>query len=539
MTEHNAEEMPPVADDVLSAETEATDSADTTSAPHKEEPSIRKRASRNVVFLGLSFFSQTVSQLLILSMIGRLAGAENAGIWAYVLVFTDPYAVFIDFGTTRMLVPEVARNRELADRLLGSALTLNILLGVPGLFILYFVANLQIFGLPSTTITAIGLTGLGLIFSTLILSIRSTFRAVDRFDLEAINSFVLALGLLIGAFISLWMNIPFIWFFFASTCAYFLVLLLSWVQYNRNIGRIRLNFEPKYVFGHVAAKSLTFMFINLLNRAYIRVDIFILGFFWEPVTVGYYALITNLFYRFDVITRLFMISILPSMSRAYVKNRVRVGFYLNQVLRLQFIVVVPVTVGGFFLASQLVALMYGSGYEQSVIFFRLLIIVLPLRFINRTFTITLAAMDLQRYSVYALAAAVVFNIALNFILIPQYAGLGATVTSMASEVLLFVLLYISIEAIVRKQLDWVGFARFVPGIVVLIPTSYFLQNWPWWLVLPLISVEYLFVLLIVRALSQSEMKFITRPMRRVRFISPVAQGHIERFMLARAYDRPN
>ena len=50
---------------------------------------------------------------------------------------------------------EVARNRELADRLLGSALTLNILLGVPGLFILYFVANLQIFGLPSTTITAI------------------------------------------------------------------------------------------------------------------------------------------------------------------------------------------------------------------------------------------------------------------------------------------------------------------------------------------------------------------------------------------------
>ena len=170
-----------------------------------------------------------------------------------------------------------------------------------------------------------------------------------------------------------------------------------------------------------------------------------------------------------------MISILPSMSRAPMSKSGACGLFEPGTAS-------PIHCRRaghrrrFFLASQLVALMYGSGYEQSVIFFRLLIIVLPLRFINRTFTITLAAMDLQRYSVYALAAAVVFNIALNFILHPQYAGLGATVTSMASEVLLFVLLYISIEAIVRKQLDWVGFARFVPGIVVLIPTSYFYKT---------------------------------------------------------------
>lgn len=468
------------------------------------------RAGRNMVFLGLSFASQTVSALLILVMIGRMAGVENAGLWAYVIAFLDMFAVLMDFGTTRMLVPEIARRRQESNILLGSALTLGVLLGVIALIALAIIAKLGIFDHTSSTIQALYLAGVGLVFATLNLSVRSAFRANDRFDLEAINTILLATALVASTFVILYLEVPFIWLFGATTLVYFIVLLQSWWLYNRYVGHLAFHFDRDMVFSHVARKSLTFMLINLLYRAYRRVDILILGFFLGPLSVGFYAIVTNLFYRLDAITRLFMVSLLPSMSRDYSSHRERFSHTLNKALKLQLLIVVPLAIGGFVLARQLIHLLFGSDFEPSVIFFQLLILVIPLRFINRTFTISLTAMDLQKRIVIAMSITVLFNIVANLILIPQYEAMGATITSMASEVMLLILTYLSLTLAVRRNINWLALARLLPGLLIVIPLLYVTREWPLWISLTLALAVYFLSLFLVRAISVKEMRTFIR-----------------------------
>jgi O-antigen/teichoic acid export membrane protein len=493
------------------------------------------RIGKNAIFLSVSFLSQIASQVLILSIIGRLAGVEKAGIWTYVIAFIDPFQVIMDLGTTRLLVPEIARRREETDLLLGNALTLGVLVGTPVLATLAIVANLDILHHSETTILELYLGGLAVLLFNLALSIRSALRAFNRFDLEAINSVLAAVVLVVGSFGVLFLQAPFISLFAVYALTYLIALLNGWRLYNRHLGRIRFQYDPA-VLRQILGKSWVFMFVILLFRAYMRIDILILRYFCGTVAVGYYGLVTALFYRFDIVTRLITTSILPSMSRSYVAQRGQIGRYLNLALKVQILAALPMTVVGFILARPIIFLLYGSGYEPSVVIFQFLMTVLFLRLINRTFTVTLTAMDLQHRTLVALALSVIFNITVNLFLIPRFEALGATLTAMASEVVLCVLAYLSLTATARRSIRWETLARPLPSILILTPPLYVMRDWPLLFSLPVSLVIYGLALFLVRALSVTEVQALTNLMESINILPVPLRRRLAALMLARAHD---
>ena len=521
-------------DDAASATNPEPPPADDLEAGPAGTGKIVVRTSKNMIFLSVSFLSQIVSQILIISIIGRLAGVESAGIWVYVIAFTDPFQVLMDFGTTWLLVPEIARRREESDLLLGNALTLSTLLGIPVLAVLAIVANLDFLHHSQTTIVGLCLGGVAMLFFSLAQSIRSAFRAFNRFDLEAINSVLVAVALVGGCFGVLFLQASFTSLFAILILIRLIALLNSCILYNRHLGRIRFRYNPA-ILRQILAKSWVFMFSVLFLRAYMRIDILILRYFHGEVAVGYYGLVTALFYRLDIITRLLMTSILPTMSRTYATQRGHIGRYLNQAVKVQILAVLPITVGGFILARPIIFLLYGSGYEPSVVFFQLLVAVMPLRFIIRTFTVTLTAMDLQRRVLVALALSVAFNIAANLFLIPQFTALGATLTSMASEVVLFVLTYFSLTAAVRQSIRWGTFARPLPTVLILAPLLYLIRDWSLLLSLPLSAVIYGLALFLVRAFSVAEVQTLSSLLESARVLPLPLRRRLAALMLAHAH----
>jgi len=492
------------------------------------------RTGKNAMFLSVSFLSRIASQVLIFSIIGRLAGVENAGIWSYVIAFIDPFQVIMDFGTTRLLVPEIARRREESDLLLGNALTLSTLIGFPVLAVLAIVANLDFLHHSSTIIVGLCLGGVAMLFFSLAQSIQSAFRAFNRFDLDAINSVLVAVILVGSGFGIMFLQAPFTSFFAILILVRLIGLLNSWILYNRHLGHIRFRYD-RAILRQILGKSWVFMFIVLFFRAYMRIDILILRYFHGEVAVGYYGLVTALFYRLDIITRLLMTSILPTMSRTYATQRGRIGRYLNLAVKVQILAVLPITIGGFFLARQIISLLYGSGYEPSAAFFQLLITIVPLRFITRTFTVTLTAMDLQRRVLVALALSAAFNIAANLFLVPHFAAMGTTLTSMASEVILFVLAYLSLTAAVRRSIRWSTFARSLPTILILAPLLYLMRDWSLLYSLPLSFVIYGLALLLVRAFSVTEVRALIGLIETVRVLPVPLRRRLATLMLARAH----
>ncbi len=144
-------------------------------------------------------------------------------------------------------------------------------------------------------------------------------------------------------------------------------------------------------------------------------------------------------------------------------------------------------------------------------------------------------MDLQRRVLVSLALSVAFNIAANLLLTPRFAAMGATFTSMASEVVLFVLTYLSLTAAVRRSIRWRTFARLLPTALILAPVLYLIRDWSLLFSLPLGFVIYGLALLLVRAFSVAEVQALIGLIESARVLPLPLRRRLAALMLAHAH----
>jgi O-antigen/teichoic acid export membrane protein len=504
-------------------------------APEVSEQPVRvaKRVGRNAFWLLVSFFALAITQFGILGLITRLGGVEEVGIWNYANAFRDPFLAFMDFGTTALLMAEIARRRDESDALLGNGLTLGLLIGLPVLLVMMLVANLDFLKLSPLMIHAIYLTGISSLIFTTAASFRSAFRAFNQLQYEAITSIAMMVFAIISAFVILYYGFPFLWLFVAMVFSRVIALVGSWWFYNRRLGRLKVAYNP-LIFRQLLNKTWAFIMVGLLSRAFSRVDILILGFFHGERAAGYYGLATVLFYQLNTIAQLFTTAILPTMASSYVKNRDRVGNQLDATVRLQILVGLPCTAIGVILAPQIIRFLYGPGYENTAYIFQLLVMVVVLRFVNQTLGIVLTAMDQQGRRAITLTLTVLFNLGANFALIPRWGMLGATLTSMLAEVVLFILTYAFIAAEVRQKIKWSTLIRPFLSTLILAPLLYVIRDWPLLFSLSMGLVIFLPLLFLCRTFSAEETKALVQMVNRIRPIPLSIRRTLSAFMLRHA-----
>jgi O-antigen/teichoic acid export membrane protein len=312
-----------------------------------------------------------------------------------------------------------------------------------------------------------------------------------------------------------------------------IALVGSWWFYNRRLGRLKVAYNP-LIFRQLLNKTWAFIMVGLLSRAFSRVDILILGFFHGERAAGYYGLATVLFYQLNTIAQLFTTAILPTMASSYVKNRDRVGNQLDATVRLQILVGLPCTAIGVILAPQIIRFLYGPGYENTAYIFQLLVMVVVLRFVNQTLGIVLTAMDQQGRRAITLTLTVLFNLGANFALIPRWGMLGATLTSMLAEVVLFVLTYAFIAAEVRQKIKWSTLIRPFLSTLILAPLLYVIRDWPLLFSLSMGLVIFLPLLFLCRTFSAEETKALVQMVNRIRPIPLSIRRTLSAFMLRHA-----
>lgn len=468
-----------------------------------------KEVGKNAFWLLISFFVLAITQFGVLGLITRYGGVEEAGIWTYANAFRDPFLAFMDFGTTGLLVAEIARRRKESDELLGNGLTLGFIIGLPVMFIMMLAANLPVLDLSPLMRNAIYLTGLSSLIFTTAASFRSAFRAFNKLQYEAVISVVVMVLSIAGSFVVLYQEWNFLWLFVALAIVRLVALAVSWVLYNRNIGRLRLRFD-RHIMRQLVVKTPAFTVVGLLTRAFTRIDILILQAYHGEAAAGYYGLATTLFYQLNTIAQLLTTAILPNMAEAFVKQRERIGGQLNAMIRIQIILGLPSTAIGLLLGHKIITFLYGRGYEDTVLIFQLLVSVVVLRFINQTLGIVLTAMDQQGRRASMLTVTVIFNIALNFVLIPRFSYIGATITAALSEVVLFITTYLVIDRDVRRAIRWSNLFRPLLSTLAVVPLLYLIRDWPLALTLPLSVVLVLISLSLFRTLAPEEAKLIAR-----------------------------
>lgn len=485
---------------------------------------VAARVAKNTVAQIVAMAATIVSKLLITIVIGRWFGAERMGDYAAIMTFSLLFTFLASLGLHWTLIRETATHLEEIHRYAGNGISLVFISGLLTIPIMIGVA--AGLGYRHELLVAVGLAGLALMVDCLAQLVGAVFNGMERMELGAAIIIAQEVTFLLIGLLVLWLRLPFLWLFGVYVPSRLIGLVAAFIFYRRVLGEgLRPRFEPPFVKA-LLWTSAPFAANMALGPIYLRIDVLMLSFYQGSLAVGLYEATASIFYRFNVLARMFNNALMPLMAREYEISMTRVRGYVNAAARYQIVIGMPMTLFCLMLGERIVLFVYGPEFAASGLVFSLLATIITLRFLDNTLATTLTAVNMQTQRSIIVAGAAVLNVLLNMYVLPRYSYVGATVTTIMTEVFFFAALYAVLARRVHKPLQWTLLIRpflaaAVMGLVIRglgdqhLLVHFFVSG----------SV-YLGVLLAIGGITPNEIRFLWRLSRFDRFIPHLSGGKI-------------
>jgi O-antigen/teichoic acid export membrane protein len=377
----------------------------------------------------LSFVFRAVAGLGVVVLLARAGGPRELGIVQFALTLTSLLPFY--YGVPSLLAREVARRPEDGRRWVEVGTLLSLLFG--GFFLCVLPAGAWAVGASAVTVLSIAVATLGMVLDGVARVQFAAFWAWERLDLEAKITGVQELAYLAGtaAVLALGRGPLAALAVFAASRG--LGALGGWLLVGRHLGGLPLPRATRGSLLPTIRLCTPFALSDTLTLTYARFDSVMLGMWKGPAAVGLYQAATNLVLYFNVIARSINRALYPRMGRAWPGDRGGFGRLRDMSLRAIAYIGIPVAVASLLLAPRTIDFLYGPSFAPAVVTYQLLVLVIPVRMLGHTFSLSLAATDNQTPRTVAVSVAAGSNVLLNLYFIPRFSFLGAAVTTVICE----------------------------------------------------------------------------------------------------------
>jgi O-antigen/teichoic acid export membrane protein len=412
------------------------------------EHTVRRVAKNTVIPMGMSLLNKGVDFVFAMMRL-RVLSPAGEGSYTFAIAFYTFFEILVRFGLGTLLTREVAKTRQSANRFFSNVVALRFklwLVSLPATMLLvlgYWLWG----GLMPEEGMAIGLFAVALLFASFSDAITATFNAFEKMEFPAGLASAIAVGkVALGALVLL---PPLEWGYVGLSGV---ALLMNGLQavWLYILLRQKL-FAPQRETDRALQRamlrdSFPLMINHLLATVFWRIDVWILKALSGAAAVGYYSAGLKWLDGLNVIPSYFTLAIFPLMSRlAHDSHESLVRAY-RLALRLLLLIALPVVVFVWFTAEPLISILGGAQYlPGSAVALRLLILSVPIGFVNSVTQYVLIAVNQQRFLTRAFIIGVVFNVAANLIFVPQYGYRAAALILVPSELALLVPFYFCVR----------------------------------------------------------------------------------------------
>ena len=374
----------------------------------------------------------------------RYLGAAGFGILSFALAFTGIFGVFGDLGLGPLTVREVARDKSLASKYLANISLMKIILVVITFGFIALTINLM--GYPEETIKVVYLFGLSVIFMAFTQMFYSIFQAYERMEYQGIGQMVNAALILGGVILAIKYGLSVVSFAFLFFIASVIVLVYSLavmkLKFSNSAASPTEVMEFDWSFWKPTIKeALPFGLSAIFVTVYFWIDTVMLSVMKGDVVVGWYNAAYRMVYVLLFIPSAYFGSVYPVMSQFYESSRESLRFTYERSARYMLAIGFPLGVGASLLASRIILLIYGAQYAPATVGLQVLIWAVFLSFLSHTPMYTLNSINKQRIYTYVVSLSMVLNIILNLVLIPRFSYIGASIATVATELIAFALLF--------------------------------------------------------------------------------------------------
>jgi len=393
---------------------------------------------RNIFYtIGYNTFAQllgkavsTVLAFVSVGLLTRYLGQEGFGNYSLVFVYLSIFGILADFGLQLTMVRELAKENKKNSAIYGTYLWLKIILVILSTLLAYFF--LIFFPYSQFLKIAIVITSFGFALGALNnygMVIFQTNLRLDLLTLADVVTKITTVGL-IALFV------------FLKSGFY---SILNTVLIGNLVGSLLIviilkkfiifNFQFDFSLAKkIIRKSLPVGLISILAFLYFKIDTLILSIFRNPSEIGIYSLAYKIIENLLVLWGFYMATVYPLLSKFLGEKKDHQAKVLWQKsLVLAVFSGIFVLFAGWILAPLAIRILGGVEFKESILALRILLLGLPLFFLNNLFYHTFLAKEKIVPILLAISTSLVFNLILNLTLIPRWGYLAAAFNTVITE----------------------------------------------------------------------------------------------------------
>ncbi len=444
-----------------------------------------------------STISQFVGKLLvgllsvvIIKLLTHYLSQEQYGNYNFIYDFLAVFGIIADLGLYTVAVREMSKDESKIPILLGNVLTIRTVVGVLAMLFAVVVGFLIPVFMPEHAGSGVAV-GIAIASITILLALlNSTLTSILQVRYRMRES---AVALVVGKIISIayvaytvliaFTDDPSIGFYHviaAGIVGNAGMLFCTW-WYTRRITEITYRFDWKLI-REVFVKALPYGLALMLSTIYFRLNTILLFRIKGSEEVALYSVGMRLIESLTVISLYFMNSVLPVLTKSIESHDGKHESIIQNAFDFLAVMGFAIVSGGYVLAYPIIAIVSDPKYLSSVatnasgaqtyfygsdIGLQILVFALMFSFINTLFSFVLISVNQQKRLLWINIGAIIVNLIINALVIPQWGFRGAAMTSVIAEFYILMATYSASHHYLKYHVQFRNIFKIILSSVVM------------------------------------------------------------------------
>ena len=466
-----------------------------------------KTIFKNMSWLLISQVIASVCGFIWTILMARYLGVNKYGIYGFAVSFTGILSILFDFGIGMHIVRHIATDYDSASKYLGNAIPLKSIFSVVGFVVILLI--LIIMKVDELTLIVTLLFAIEQIIKKFVELMNATFQAFEEGKYQGIGNTILNLLLLLFIILSITTDLGLFGISISYILANIIALIYLYYVLNKHITKPNYEFDKEFC-KRVTLASIPFAATAILYSIYYSIDVVMLTHLVGNYATGIYNATYKLISVLTLFSSVYIAVIFPVMSKFFKNDDKMLLISFEKSIKYLMLIIIPIAASTVIYSSDIIYLFYGSKYEAASSVLNILIWTVCLLFISGACNTLLNAShkEVTVSKIYAVAA--IFNIVLNFFMIPYFSYNGAAITTVLSDILIVLIQFYVIYKIghrPNKKL-YLDLVKIIVGSLILGIILAFL-NLNMWMAL-IVGIIIYFIILILLKLFDNDDKYIIK-----------------------------
>jgi len=407
-------------------------------------------------------------------------GAESYGLYLALFNFSLIFSIILDLGITNFNNKNIAQNNQILSKHLSNIVTIKFLLAI--IYTIITISLAFAIGWKSVKIHLLLFLIFNQFLSSFILYLRSNISGLHLFKTDSMISVLDKILMII--FVGYLLLNPdtnqkgvfkIEWFIYSQTLAYLSTLVITFLILFRKLDFFKIRFDRKFFIAFFK-QSYPYALLILLMSFYNRVEpIMLERLLPESIgasQAGIYAQAYRILDASSQFSMLFAALLLPMFAKM-IKQKEEVGKLVQLSFSLIITPALILAILSFFYSSDIMNLMYHEHVDISA---KLLgVLMLGFVFISTTYifgTLLTANGSMKQLNIMA-SFGMLFNIGINFYLIPNFMAEGASYSSLLTQGITALIQVFIAYKIFNFKINFLYLLKLIAFILVIIALGYF------------------------------------------------------------------